>query len=697
MPQNHLAKEKSPYLLQHAHNPVNWYPWSPEAFQAAQEQKKPIFLSIGYATCHWCHVMEKESFEDEQVARYLNDTFISIKVDREERPDIDATYMSACQLLTGSGGWPLSIFMTASKMPFFAATYLPKHTRFGRTGLIDLCRHVKELWTQQKHRVLASAARITHNLDQAFQFEKDDTPDNTLLDQCYDQIKAGFDAENGGFGTAPKFPTAHRLQYLLRYHYRTGDQQALAMVEKTLQKMRAGGLWDHVGHGFHRYSTDQKWLVPHFEKMLYDQALHAVVYLEAYQITKNDFYTTVARQIFDYVLRDMTDDEGGFYSAEDADSEGEEGKFYVWSYEQWRRVLGAREARYWQRVFNIQEHGNFNDEVTGQKTGTNIPHLEKHLADWAHKRKVDPQEHAARWEKARLKLFEHRLKRIHPLKDDKILTDWNGLMIGALAYGARVLQEPRYRQAALDAARFVNRHLSTADGRLLHRYRLGEAAIQGYAGDYAYLIHGLLGLYEATFDPDLIQQAIDLQHSMLDDFWDQDGGGFYLTANQTRDLPKRPKELYDGALPSANSVALSNMLRLARLTGVARWEEHANALMQSCAGSVKAQPAAYTHFLIGVDFALNPGQEIVITGRKNAPDTEKLLSVLNVNYAPNHVALVKTEQNAKQVTQLAGFTDGLQLVKGQATAHICRGSACIDPTTDAKKLQRLLKPKYPPK
>ena len=686
MAPNQLIKEKSPYLLQHAHNPVDWHAWSDEAFAKAHQQNKPIFLSIGYATCHWCHVMEKETFEDAEAARYLNDTFVCIKVDREERPDVDAVYMAACQMITGSGGWPLTIFMTPDKRPFFAATYLPRRTRFGRAGVIELCEQIKTLWQNQPERVFESADGIASHLNRAFEYTGGDEPDNRTLDQAYDQIAQGFDPEYGGFDSAPKFPTPHRLLFLLRCYHRTDNPQALKMVEETLTAMRLGGIWDHVGFGFHRYATDRNWLLPHFEKMLYDQALLALAYLETFQITRNDFYAETARLIFDYVLRDMTDAEGGFYTAEDADSEGEEGKFYVWTTAEFKRILGKDKARTWADIFNITDEGNFLDESTRQKTGANILHLQQSPGQLAENSGWPVRRFAEEWATVRRDLFEDRERRVHPLKDDKILTDWNGLMIAALARAGRVLGDKAYTTAARKAAGFVLDRLRGPNGRLRHRFREGETAIDGQAEDYAFLIFGLLELFQAGFDPHNLEVALNLQDRMITDFWDAAAGGFFSTASDSDDLPVRPKDLYDGALPSANAVAFLNLLTLSKLTGDARWEEKAQAQIRAFSGTIQKHPPGFTFFLVGLDFALNPGQEVVITGKSKAQDTLELLELLNINFSPNKVTLFKSEENADQLTRIAGYTDGLQVAQGKATAHLCKGFACQEATSDPEAM-----------
>jgi uncharacterized protein YyaL (SSP411 family) len=686
MTPNHLINEKSPYLIQHAHNPVDWHPWSDAAFAKASAENKPIFLSIGYATCHWCHVMEKESFEDRETAEYLNDTFVCIKVDREERPDIDAVYMAACQMLTGSGGWPLSIFMTPEKRPFFAATYLPKQSRHGRAGLIDICRQVKNLWSNQNEKIAASADSIAANLNRAFVFTAADEPDASLLELAYDQIKKSFDSQHGGFEPAPKFPTPNRLLFLLRVYHRTGESYALDMVQKTLTAMRLGGIWDHVGYGFHRYSTDTRWLLPHFEKMLYDQALLATAYIEAYQITKESLFAETASDIFTYVLREMTPAQGGFYSADDADSEGEEGKFYVWTSEEFRQVLGSETARRWETIFRLSPEGNFVDEATRQKTGTNILHLTAPLSKWAAKLGVPENELGEEWDRVRNRLFHHREKRIHPLKDDKILTDWNGLMIAALALGARILNKPEYEDAARGAAGFVLSRMTDKNGRLYHRFRDDELAVHGQASDYAFLILGLLSLYQTTFDLTFAEKARELQEIMIEDFWDEKSGGFFSTPEGSAGLPVRPKELYDGAIPSANSVALSNLVTLFRLTGDPRWETRARAHIRAFAGTIKSQPWGFSYFLCALDFALRPGQEVIITGEPQATETRQFLEALNLNFAPNKVAIVKSRQNAEQLAKFAGYTDGLQVIEGKATAHVCRGGSCTHSTTDTRTM-----------
>ena len=507
---NHLRNETSPYLRQHADNPVDWYPWGQDAFDKAQREDKPIFLSIGYSTCHWCHVMAHESFEHPEVAKLMNEAFVSIKVDREERPDIDSVYMKACQVMTGTGGWPLTVILTPDKKPFFATTYVPRESRFGLEGMMELVPHIRDIWAMRRGETLSLSDKVTTLLQQAPENTVGEEPGEATLKLAHEQLAQSFDAEQGGFSRAPKFPTPTNLLFLLRYWKRSGDKTALDMVEKTLQGMRRGGIYDHVGFGFHRYSTDSEWLLPHFEKMLYDQALLAMAYIEAYQATGTEDYGKTAREIFTYVLRDMTGPEGGFFSAEDADSEGEEGKFYLWTQEQVREAVGDEDADFINRAFNIQKDGNFAGEANGKKRGANILHLRKPLDEIASDLNLSRQDFDTRLKTARQKLFNYRAKRVHPLKDDKILTDWNGLMIAALAKGAQAFDEPEYAEVASRAADFILGNMRKADGRLWHRHRGEWTGVDANLDDYAFLVWGLIELYEATFDTSHLQYALEL-------------------------------------------------------------------------------------------------------------------------------------------------------------------------------------------
>lgn len=688
---NRLSREKSPYLLQHAENPVNWYPWGEEAFAAAKAQDKPIFLSIGYSTCHWCHVMERESFEDSAVAALLNEAFINIKVDREERPDVDDVYMTACQMLTGSGGWPLTIIMTPAKEPFFAATYIPKERRFNRYGMLELIPQIKNLWETDRARLLESAQKIAGALSQTAGGPAGGQLPPEILELAYNQLEESYEHRYGGFNARPKFPTPHNLMYLLRFHRRSGDRQALEMVETTLQNMRRGGIFDHVGFGFHRYSTDERWLVPHFEKMLYDQALLALAYTEAFQVTGKEEYQTTVREILTYVLRDMADPAGGFYSAEDADSEGEEGKFYLWSNAEIRETLGKSAGDFFIKVFNCRADGNFLDEATRQKTGANIPHLRKSCPEIATELAISEAELAQRIEQARRKLFAVRERRIHPLKDDKILTDWNGLMIAALGKAAQAFREPAYAAAAGRAADFILQTLRTKEGRLLHRYRQGETAIPAYLEDYAFFIWGLLELYETAFEVKYLQAALELNGILLQHFWDEREGGFFFTADDAEPLLVRKKEIYDGAVPSGNSVMALNLLRLGRIKGDAGLEARAAQIGAAFSANVGRYPAGHTFLMSALDFGAGPNYEVVIVGKPGAKDTGAMAQAIRQRFIPNKVLLfLPTGQENPEISRIAEFTRAMKPLKGKATAYVCRSHACELPTTDADKMLDLL-------
>jgi hypothetical protein len=668
---NRLIYEKSPYLLQHAYNPVDWYPWGDAAFEKARRENKPIFLSIGYSTCHWCHVMEKESFEDPRVSKLVNETLFSIKVDREERPDLDHIYMTICQMVTGSGGWPLTIIMTPDKKPFFAATYIPKETRFGRMGMLDLIPRIREVWMTRHDELVQSADKIITTLKTMENKSPGEELDASTLDTAYRQLAQRFDENNGGFSDVPKFPTPHNFLLLLRYWKRTGQQKALAMVAKTLQEMRQGGIYDHVGFGFHRYSTDKEWLVPHFEKMLYDQAMLAIAYVELYQATGKEEYKKTAREIFTYVLRDMTAPGGGFYSAEDADSEGEEGKFYVWTEDEIRRGLQKEEADLTIELFHIEKNGNFMEQSTGRRDGSNILHLKKSFSEIASELKMSEHDLQDRLESARQKLFAVRENRPHPHKDDKVLTDWNGLMIVALAKGSRAFGEPGYGEAAKRASDFILKHLRKPDGRLLHRYREGEAGITANVDDYAFLIWGLIELYETTFNAKYLKTAIELNGDMLRHFWDERSGGLFFTPDDGEDLIVRKKEINDGAIPSGNSVAMLNLLQLARITGNSGLEERAVKIGRVFSKAVKEYPIGFTQLMVSVDFGVGPSYEVVIVGKSDANNTKEMLKALRNRFIPNIVMILRpTEKTSSDIDSLALFIKNQVSINGRATAYV---------------------------
>jgi uncharacterized protein YyaL (SSP411 family) len=700
-PTNRLIGEKSPYLLQHAHNPVDWYPWGDEAFDAAARDDKPIFLSIGYSTCHWCHVMERESFEDLEVAALLNDGFVPVKVDREERPDVDTVYMTVAQMMTGHGGWPLTVVMTPNKDPFFAGTYFPKESRHGRIGMLDLLPRLSELWRERRSEALNSAGQIATALWQSAHGESPGATDQAssatdelgrpALDDAFQQLSRVFDPLQGGFGRAPKFPTPHNLRFLLRYWRRTGETKALEMVERTLRAMRQGGIYDHVGFGFHRYSTDARWMLPHFEKMLYDQALLLMTYVEAFLATGQRGYAEVAAEVIEYVLRDLRDAGGAFHSAEDADSEGREGQFYVWTDEQLGEVLDDDDARFVRRIFNFDRRGNFAEEATGQRTGENVLHAGRSWSDAAGSLGISETEVLERWSRVRERLLAAREGRIRPQKDDKVLTDWNGLMIAALAQAAAALERPEYLKAAAEAWEFVRSKMIDPEGRLLHRYRDEDAAIPAFADDYAFLIWGLLELYETSLEAEHLREALRLNGELLERFWDGERGGLYQTAAGSAELPVRSREIYDGAVPSANSVAMLNLLRLGRLTADAELENRALAIEAAFAERVRQVPSAHTQLLAAVDFRLGPSREVVIVGEPEGSDTDALLGVLRGHFDPRTVVLFRPAgEDGGEVTRLAPFTKEMREIDGRASAYVCRDYACERPVTARDDLQSML-------
>jgi uncharacterized protein YyaL (SSP411 family) len=689
---NRLAHEKSPYLLQHASNPVDWYPWGEAAFERARAEDKPIFLSIGYATCHWCHVMEHESFEDPIVASLMNDAFVNIKVDREERPDIDQVYMTVCQMLTGGGGWPLTILMTPDKKPFFAATYLPRESRHGRIGMLDLVPRVQQLWQSERDKILDSSQQILGRLESVTGRLEKDSVDPSILDTTYRQLGSRYDARDGGFGDRPKFPSPHNLVYLLNYWHRTGEGQALEMVERTLEAMRLGGIYDHVGFGFHRYSTDAEWLVPHFEKMLYDQAMLTLAYTEAFLATGKAEYERTVREVLGYVQRDMTSPEGGFYSAEDADSEGEEGLFYVWTVDEVKEVFDEDDADFAVDVFNLDPQGNFLEEATQRRTGANILHLRETHAASAVRLDLEPANFERRLETVRQRLFEAREKRIHPLKDDKILADWNGLMAAAMARAGRVLGEPSYVAAATAAVDFVLDEMRSENARLMHRYRDRSVSVPAFLDDYVFMAWACLELYDATLDPLHLDRALALQHEAIGRFWDDSNGGFFFTAADHEKLLVRQKEVYDGAMPSGNSVAMANLVRLGRLTANVQFSDRAEAVARAFASQANRMPSAHTHLLAALQMASAPSIEVVIAGEPSAGDTDRLLDVVRSRYLPNAVVLLVPDGEAgKKIRELAPFTENYTTIESRAAAYVCRNYECKLPTSDPDKLADLLR------
>jgi len=680
---NELSGEKSPYLLQHSENPVNWFPWGPVAFERAKREDKPIFLSIGYSTCHWCHVMAHESFEDADVARMMNETFVSIKVDREERPDIDSLYMKVCQEMTGGGGWPLTVVVTPEGKPFFAGTYFPKESRHGLVGMVELVPRIGELWKNRRGELERSAEEITGALTKPAGSPGGRELDEGDLDATYNQLARAFDDRHGGFGKSPKFPVPHNLAFLLRYWKRRDDDRALEMVVRTLLSMRKGGIFDQVGYGFHRYSTDRYWLVPHFEKMLYDQALMVMVYLEAYQATGRLVFADTAREVLTYVMRDMRSTEGAFYSGEDADSEGEEGKFYVWTEEEIRGVLGGDGAEIMVRHLGINREGNFE--------GHCIPFVGESPEDIANELGMARGDVSKILEESRERLLDVRNRRVRPLKDDKVLTDWNGLMIAALARASQVLGSDKYALAARRTADFILSEMRGQDGELLHRYREGEAAIGGMVDDYAFLVMGLIELYEATFIPRYLGEALKVNRELVEHFWDDGSGGFYLAPDDGEELLVRQKEAYDGAIPSGNSVAMYNLLRLGRLTGEADLEEMAMRLGSAFSNQVRSAPSGFTQMLAALDFALGPSFEIVLAGEPSDGEMQKMLRAVRDLFLPNRVVLLApVGDGTSEIFKLVDYLGDYRSTGGPATAYVCQNHVCAKPTQDVEELRGIL-------
>jgi uncharacterized protein YyaL (SSP411 family) len=661
---NRLINEKSPYLLQHAYNPVDWYPWGQEALDKAKAEDKPIFLSIGYASCHWCHVMEEECFNDQQVADLLNQSFVCIKVDREERPDLDAAYMAVCQAMGRNCGWPLNILMTPKFNPFFAASYIPKHSGRGLTGMLDLVPQVMQIWKLQRSQLEIVGADIKSRIEAMEKRTPQKELGKEVLQDAYDRLTLDFDRENGGFGSAPKFPRPHNILFLLRYYARTGEKKALDMTEKTLRQMRLGGIFDQIGLGFHRYSTDAEWLVPHFEKMLYDQALLTLAYVEAYQVSGAGKFMITAKETIDYCMRDLSSQQGGFYSAQDADSEGEEGKYYVWTMQEVLDALPPSDADLAVHLFGLKAEGNF-----PSSNGKNILHLAEPLDELASYKGLTLDELIVRLGKIQNTLFEARKKRAAPAIDDKVLADWNGLMIAALAKAGNVLNQPKYISAAIKTADFILNQMRQGDV-LYHRYAKGETAIDGFLDDYAFFTYGLIELYEVTFEDKYLQAAADLTKTMVAKFWDDKNGGFYQTQNSEVAMPKI-KQLYDGASPSGNSVALQDLLRLSRLKNEPTYDTMATQMTRTFAQEVEGAPEAYTFFLSATDFLIGPSYSVTLVGEMKEKETSDMLNALRKNYLPTTVIELKHPNKA-------GL--GYQQIDGKATAYVCQNQTCLPPT-----------------
>ena len=666
---NRLGKEKSPYLLQHATNPVDWYAWGEEAFQKASAEDKPVFLSIGYSTCHWCHVMAHESFEDTQVADVLNQNFVSVKVDREERPDVDAVYMQVCQALTGGGGWPLTILMTPEQKPFWAGTYLPKKAAYGRMGLLELLTAVKERWGSRREGLLAAGEDITALLrEQEGQGMQDTQMEKAMLHRTAEALKRAFDPQWGGFGHAPKFPTPHQIMFLLQYSLLEQDQTARYMAEHTLTQMYRGGIFDHLGGGFSRYSTDEKWLVPHFEKMLYDNALLVLTYLEAYHITRRPLYRTVAERTIHYVLRELTDPQGGFFCAQDADSDGVEGKFYAFSPEEIDQVLGKVEGAVFRQWFGVTEGGNFEG-----KNILNLLNNPEYESDVSGIRAMTE------------KLYDYRLKRTSLHKDDKVLTSWNALMIAALARAGWLLERPAYLEAAKKAQAFLRDNMTDESGGLRLRWREGETAHHGQLDDYAFYAFSLQELYRATFEVDYLTEAIRITEKMLEGFWDETPGGFALYSREGEQLIHRPKETFDGAIPSGNAVAAVVLVRLAAWTGELRWQQLSHRQLCFLAERIQHEPWGHSVALLAAARALYPTRELICTTALAEVPAE-LLSLLRQKSYSNLTLLVKTRENHHVLARVAPFTEGYPVPAEGTLYYLCQNGACAAPVDSLRSL-----------
>ncbi len=700
---NRLIHEKSPYLLLHARNPVDWYPWGEEAFERARREGKPIFLSIGYSTCHWCHVMEHESFSNPTIAALLNRHFVSIKVDREERPDLDSVYMAYVQAATGRGGWPMSVFLTPDLEPFFGGTYFPPEDRGGRPGFATVLERLAEAWAQDRERVLEAAGLATKALRAAVETAAGgvETLTGGALDRTYEQLRSNFDATHWGFGTAPKFPRPVVFSFLLRYHRRTGQPDALKMTLETLRAMARGGMHDQLGGGFHRYSTDRTWHVPHFEKMLYDQAQLAIAYLEAYQLTREPVFARTARAVLDYVLRDLRGPAGELYSAEDADSlvaagrpERAEGAFYVWTAAEIAGVLDDETARMVGFHYGVEADGNVpaRQDIQGELRGKNVLAVRHTVEETAAELERPVTEVAARVAEARRRLLDARARRPRPPLDDKVLTAWNGLMVSAFARAAQVLDAPEYLAAASAAAEFVRAELYDAPTRTLaRRYRDGDAAIDGFLDDYAFLIQGLLDLYEASFDVAWLSWADRLQERQDALFWDARQGGYFSSGDADPSVLVRMRTYYDGAEPSANSVAAMNLLRLWQMTGREEWRARADETFGAFAPRFAQEPTAAPQLAAALDFSLSKPKQIVIAGQADARDTQALLRVVHARFLPHKILLLADGGPGQaRLAQGLPFIESMAPREGRAQAYICEDYICKLPTTVPAEVARQL-------
>ncbi|MEW5922513.1 MAG: thioredoxin domain-containing protein [Candidatus Zixiibacteriota bacterium] len=669
---NHLIDESSPYLLQHAHNPVDWYPWSEEALTRAKTEDKPIFLSIGYAACHWCHVMEHESFENEDVARILNENFISIKVDREQRPDLDQIYMAATMALTGSGGWPMSVFLTPDLKPFFAGTYFPLHDGYGRPGFLSLIRKIADVYKNEQSNIEQYSEDFVRRIQDAYEPVNESIPLNAeILEKAANGLMHNYDSVNGGFGNAPKFPHPTDLSFLMKIYAESKNKAILEAVEHTLRKMAQGGIYDQIGGGFHRYSTDARWLVPHFEKMLYDNAMLAMTYSEAFQIAGNELYRRVVRETLDFMLREMHHENGGFYSALDADSEGEEGKFYVWKKDEIDSLLGER-AELFCRYYNISEHGNFEDS-------DNIPNIDSYSLKYREQTGLSDQQFDDEIEKARKILFDSRSGRVRPFTDDKILTSWNGLAISAFARGYQITGDERYHKAAQDAAAFIKNTLYR-EGKLIHSYRDGRTSEGIFLEDYACFAAGLIDLYEIEYDYAWIEFAAELARGAVDKFMDDDGNFYLAPANQS-DHYMRPKDIADGAQPAPGSIMIQTLLKLGQITSDSAFQQNAEKGLEAVSTNISGVPHAMISAATAFYYLISDKIELVLVGRENR---QRFLNVIYRHYFPNRIIVVSDGGNEN-----IGLLEGRKSI-GKTTAYVCKNSACRLPAASPEELKKQL-------
>ncbi len=677
---NRLIHETSPYLLQHAHNPVDWYPWGEEALSRAKKEDKPILLSIGYSSCHWCHVMEKESFENEAIAGIMNIRFISIKVDREVRPDLDELYMNAVQVMTGSGGWPMTVFLTPDLIPFHAGTYFPPEDRGGMPGFSKVLVVVSDYYRSHRGEVEKMEAQLKNALHQIAEIiPSQEAVSDKVLSKAFNALESQFDPIYGGFGNTPKFPSSMALSFLLRNWKSTGSKKALEMVEKTLEKMANGGIYDHLGGGFHRYSVDERWLIPHFEKMLYDNALISRTYFEAHQATRKERYRRVGEEILDYVLREMKGPEGGFYSTQDADSEGEEGKFYVWTRDEIKEVLGKEKGTPFCAYYGVATEGNFEGgastlnvvstlEKVSQLYGIPVADLEKVLVE------------------GRQKLYVEREKRVKPGRDEKILTSWNGLMISGFVDGFKVTEKEQYLDGAKEAAHFILSKMKK-DGRLMRVFNKGKSQVKGYSEDYAFFIQALIDLYEATFETEWLTEAEDLNQRMIHQFWDESKGGFFFTGKENESLIARSKNPYDNAIPSANSIAVFNLIRLGYLTGEESFKKKAEQILHLFNNFLNQHPSGFAQMLSGLSFFLGP-QEIGIIGSRNDLKTKSMLKEIYLVYLPNKILSLRDPREPIKGKWFPFLTEkGIPEVP---TAFVCKGFTCLPPVRNEEELKKIL-------